>query len=379
VAYKEFMIILLGFIITPKLKIKKRYILIYVFILIIGFRLVTDTIPFSIRIIGVRTYLLLFAGLFLGEYLGRTSKLDWGESKVFLYICITYSVGCLLQHFVFPLSIFREVFPILEMKREILDQNTLNEYYNTGLPVNFMGERTVRLLGPFNEPLYAAYYALFFFNIYFFRFYRKQDKKSAALSILLIVLIFLTQTRAVILSALLLVAFLYRSRINLKTLLVFIVSGIGVVVLFKDWILELFGSMFSFSGRSIGHVLAYIEGIGLIINNPFGYGLGFASSLSGYMDGANKVNPLENAILNMALELGIIPALILCIYLIKLLLFNNRYEGSDHLPYSFLIVQMLFMGLLAPHIFTSRILIPYAIFIGFGTGRVLLFKQKNEN
>jgi|GEM_PF-2637309 len=368
---KEIMIFLLGliFIIHNKGKIPKGLVAIYLIILYVFVLFLLHDLPFDVKLAGLRQYLILFISLVAGYFIGLEHWRKICQSKAFVLVAALFVVFCFLQYFILPLSIFKDLFPILDMKREALNLETSNEHYDTGLPVNYMGEAGERMLGPFNEPLYTAYFALPFFNYNLWAYLETKKNDKLLIALLFFLIIMLSQTRAVILMAIFYFLFCFKSMFNIK-LLLYAIVGVVLVLLFKhEWIMSLVESLLTTEGRSADHFLAYVIGIQLILSNLWGTGLGSGSAITTFLSGNNAVSlSVENAFINMSLDLGVIITLSFLITLIF-----GFYSGEKNRnkiihktpsPYNILILQFVLMGFLAPHIFTIRVIIPYMFIIG---------------
>jgi hypothetical protein len=337
---------------------------VYVFFLFI-----TGRLPFDIKIAGLRQYVVLFVSLIVGYFVTLQNWRNIIQSKSFAIVIGSFVAFCFLQHFLLPLSIFKDYFPILEMKRTALHIESSNEYFDTGLPINYMGEASARMLGPFNEPLYTAYFALPFFNYNLWAYLEKRKSNRLVLAIVFFLIIMLSQTRAVILVAVLYLIVCLRNKFNFRIVL-YCLLGVALVLIFKrDWINKLILSLLTTEGRSAGHFLAYAIGVKLILENFWGTGLGSGSAISTFLGGNNIVSlSVENAFINTALDLGLIIAMI---FLLTLLINYFRGEKRRKMfklrtpsPYNILVLQFVCMGFLAPHILTIRVIIPYMFIIG---------------
>lgn len=368
---KEILICFLGFclIIYNKGKMPRKLTLFYVIIIYVFFLFTTGAGPFDMKIAGLRQYLLLFISVLAGYFVTLETWKNIILSKSFAIVLGCFVVFCFLQFFVLPLSIFKDYFPILEMKRVALHLESSNEYFDTGLPVNYMGEAGPRMLGPFNEPLYTAYFALPFFNYNLWMYLEKKEKNRLLLTVLFFLVIMLSQTRAVILMALLYLILCLRNKFNFRIVL-YVLFGAGLVLFFKrDWIDSLVLSLLTSEGRSADHFLAYAVGIKLILENFWGTGLGSGSAISTFLGGNNIVSlSVENAFINTALDLGVIITVVFLLTLLMSYFTGEKKRKSFNLktpsPYNIIILQFVCMGFLAPHILTIRVIIPYMFIIG---------------
>lgn len=376
---KEVIVFSLGllFILKPRISVLRLVLLIFVcysFIFIF-----VSKIPFYYSLVGFRTYLLLLFAFILGESVIYDPKfLDrfLDQIKIIFFLLAVFAF---LEYLILPNTIWIELFPIIRMKNEIANI-IVPEYFQTGMPVNAFGELTRRMLGPFNEPLYMAYFTVLLSNFFLAEtlFFKAANRNRLYLGSVIIIL---TQTRAIIIG--LLVSFfsvLFRTT-KIKTRYVFMLLGFVVlcgvsVFIFYDWFFAMLNSVFSTTGRNVDHLKAYLTGFHLLVTNPFGQGLGVSSNVVGF---SIRNVATENSFINIGIETGIL-GLILFILIFLILIktlhgylttdFNldNRTRseiivvGSAYL----LVIQFLIAGLVAPHILTARILIPFMIIEGLG-------------
>jgi hypothetical protein len=373
---KELIVLGLGSLLLLNVKASRAKFLLILFLIY-----ATLTIPFSSQplvttLIGLRTYLLLVFSFIIGEKLG-SETFEAGFYKHLNKIFLLILVFSFLEYFVLPMTIWKDVFPVMEMKREVGNLSTTNEYKRSGFPVNAFGELTRRMLGPFDEPLYMAYFTVIILNFYIARifFHRKKPQVKAMLAG---ILIFLTQTRAIIVGLILSIAgLLFKStKLKVKYLLggfAGVLMLVVVAMIYYKWVSTLLASLFDPNGRNVGHIKAYVHGLQMLLQHPFGQGVGSASSA---VAANESTNATENAFINLGLELGLLGMLFVFIFFVWLAIrfrdylirFENvRKEGLYHIVATgyLLILQFTFAGLTAPHILTARIIIPFMIVMGW--------------
>ena len=372
---KEMLVLPLGFYIAVNTRLRPGRRLVLLLLLYASALMLLSPIPITERLIGYRTYLLIFFSFVLGESIGQgriPQKRFFQHIKIVLGLVITFG---LLEHLVLPTTIWTNLFPIFDMKRDVLAL-TGGELGSTGLPLNAYSELGKRMLGPFDEPLYMAYFTVLLLNFLFARYLCRKAVNPFQAGLGLIV-IFLTQTRAIILGLLLSVlAVLMRKRYWTHIVLVSLLISY-VVVSFYDWFSVMVASTIDFSrGSTPGHILAYTQGILTVLQNPFGVGIGAATtSVALTQISSTAVFHTENAYVNTAIEIGL-PGLII-LFAIFLYLFRKyrtylRVTNPRRPRYVvvtatyLLLIQFAFAGFVAPHILTARILIPFMIILGWG-------------
>lgn len=246
----------------------------------------------------------------------------------------------------------------------------------TGMPANAYSELGKRMLGPFDEPLYMAYFTVILLNFIIAQYLFKRIR-SRVEGIFGIIVIFLTQTRAIILGLIfslftILLKRGYRKYIALSFMFIII-----VVFSFYSWFNVMVASTLDFErGSTPGHVLAYTVGILTILENPFGIGLGMASTAVVFSRIADITHlSTENAFINTAIEIGLPGLFILFVIFLHLFIKYRAYlkTTSPKRPRYFivassylLLIQFVMAGFLAPGILTARILIPFMIILGWG-------------
>lgn len=391
---KEIIVVILGALFLFKNRISKVRLFLMLFL---GYSLISiffSQLPIFSTLLGLRTYLLLLFSFVLGEQLSSTNNF---VNRFFRHISIVFLllfVFSFLEYFVLPMTIWKDFFPIMEMKRQVANLSTSNEYYNFGYPVNAFGELTRRMLGPFDEPLYMAYFTILLVNFFLVRVIFNAGKAKSR-TILGSIMILLTQTRAIILGYILSIAlFLTKgARIKVKYLVVsgaFILLLIPFAIFYSEWIITFINSIFDSSGRNRGHIEAYYTGLKFLFSHPFGSGVGSASTLVGFSDSNNAT---ENAFINIGLEVGFVGMLAFLFFFIFLIFVFRKFivrEGKHSTKPDYQIVsagyllaiQFTFSGLVAPHILTARILIPFMIIIGWAysiTNRKLEHENSDNN
>lgn len=374
--FKEIIVIALGVLVLLSKTVSRGRLMVLMF-----FLFAIATTPFhdgslTTFIIGLRTYLIFLFAFMIGE---RLSTFNF-EQKLYIhlsYVFLLVAGFSFLEYFVLPLTIWKTVFPVMEMKREVGNLSTANEYYDWGIPVNAFGELTRRMLGPFDEPLYMAYFMVIILNFYTAQlmFQKNKPKLKAAVCG---VLILLTQTRAILIGIIGSFVMLILKRGKVKAVYVkgaFIAFSFVLVigVVYHEWVATLIGSLFDPNGRNRGHIDAYIGGLSMLLQSPLGQGIGMASSAVA-LNGSTFAT--ENAFINLGIELGIVGSLFVFSFLVWLtfrfrnFLLNNEAISATG-PYvvvaaGFLLTtQFIFAGLVAPHILTARILIPFMIIMGW--------------
>jgi hypothetical protein len=384
---KEIMVVLMALLLIAKGKVAVQQLSVLLLLVFCLPYLLITNMPFEQSIGGLRTYVLFTFAFFVGFELARTpDAFRYFVNKItpLFWLIILFSF---LEYFLLPASIWKEIFPIMEMKRVVGGIIVTNEYYQTGMPVNAFGELVRRLLGPFNEPLYTAYFMIILVNFLLAGLLSKLHVRKFAL-VSGVVSIFLTQTRAIVIGLLLsALAFVFKTRrLNMKLVyagFLFVAMAVISVFAFWDFYSAFVESIFSKAGRNVGHIDAYVEGTKLMLAHPLGLGLGASSTL---FSGISSNASTENAFINIALEIGIIGVLLygglLFFSVIKfhqyLVRYNNHSGKEDYavVTVSYLLtVQFIFAGLVAPHILTARIVIPFMLVVGWGYGVVRKNRQ----
>ncbi len=374
---KEIIVISLGGLFLFQRKISPVRLFLTLYILYVSIYACFSELSLYSTLVGFRTYLLLFFSFIIGENLIKNLNFDkifLKHLKVIFFLLATFA---LLEFFVLPLSIWKNVFPVMQMKREVASLTTSNEWYNSGVPVNAFGELTRRMLGPFDEPLYMAYFTILITNFFLAQSFFNIDKPKFK-TMLGSLLIILTQTRAIILGCILSIGalILKENKIKLK----YVLTGIGfsfaliiISLIYSEWVLTLLSSLTDVGGRNIGHINAYVKGIELLIKHPFGLGVGNASSTVSYSESNNAT---ENAFVNIGLEIGWLGLFSVFLFFVYLIFkFRNYLNVSEKISRAshyqivvsgyLLALQFTFAGFVAPHILTARILIPFMIIIGW--------------
>ncbi len=292
---KEVMVITLGgiFLFSHRATLLRVYLIAFTFYASIF--VFVSGLPIYSVLLGFRTYLLFLFAFIVGEKMSSVSSFALLFLKHVKYMFIFLAVFSILEYFILPNSIWSSIFPVLQMKREVVGLD-LPGYYDTGLPENAFGELTRRMLGPFNEPLYMAYFTIILLNFLIAKvLYEK--KKPTILVGTGMVLVMLAQTRAVIGGIVLsILGLLFKGqKIKGKHILMgigaLLVVSIGIAV-FWDWISVLLESFFSSGGRNVNHIAAYADGLRQLFNHPFGQGIGVSSNLVGF---TSKNISTENA------------------------------------------------------------------------------------
>lgn len=379
---KEFVVIILGTFFFIQTKFSKARLALAALLIYVFFSVLISPVPIVSKLVGLRTYLLLFFSFILGERLASISTTEayltfYKHLKYVFFLVVAFSF---LEYFILPMSIWKSPFPVMEMKREVANLSTSNEFRDWGIPVNAFGELTRRMLGPFDEPLYTAYFTVIIANFFIAQFFftRKRPFKKSLLATLVILL---TQTRAIILGLILSIgALIFKSnRIKLAhvyVMLGILIFGIGFAFFYHEWVSALVSSIFDRQGRNIGHINAYLTGVQLLAQHPFGQGVGVASSA---VVASETTRATENAFINTGLEIGFFGIIWMISFLLFLFIRFKRYlkvqsENSTEPSYQtvaagyMLVAQFTFAGLVAPHILTARILIPFMIVAGLCYG-----------
>lgn len=346
----------------------------FVLLLYASIFILVSPLPFLDALVGYRTYLILFFGFVIGENIGTQAC-----HQTFIFTHINYALIFILffgvlEYYILPEEIWLSPFPIIEMKKSILGLTGIVEFYDTGMSANALGEVGKRVLGPFNEPLYMAYYTVILLNFIICN-YIYQKSRNAILILFGTVIIFLTQTRAIILGLILSYFYLLFQKQYIKYILYAFVLFFVVVIIFFDWFQTMALSVVTFDGRTYGHVMAYVEGLITVTKHPFGAGVGTANTVLSYGENFQlEIFHTENAFINTAIELGILGFLLLLFtffylfrkfhkYMRTVKTFSDNYfiVASGYV----LMFQFIFAGFLAPHILTGRILIPFMIVTGW--------------
>lgn len=388
IVLKEIIVLSLGAILFLRLRISPIRLFLIIFLLYTLITIPFSTISLYNTVLGLRTYLLLVFSFMIGEQVSKYPNFFNRFEKHLTIIFTSTFIFSFLEFFVLPMSIWKYPFPIMEMKRVVANLNTTNEYYDYGYPVNAFGELTRRMLGPFDEPLYMAYFTVIILNFYIVNLIINSGK-SKQKAIIGAILVILTQTRAVILGFIFsFIAFLTQGlRVKKNHIIiaaVIFVLLIPFIVYYSSWILMFINSIFDGQGRNRGHLDAYLTGFSLLIRHPFGLGVGSASSLVGFSDSNNAT---ENAFINVGLEIGffgMISLIALFTFLIMkfrkfTLIMRESREHQVNLKIVsagyLLMIQFTFAALVAPHILTARILIPFMIVIGWAYGSTTITQK----
>lgn len=374
---KEVLIILLALLIVNRGRMKATQ-LIACFMLLFCFPYIfLSEMSIWESLGGLRTYLLFTFSFLVGFELASDAQAFPFFVRAITPLFWFIVVFSFLEYFLLPASIWKTVFPIMEMKRVVGGIAVTNEYYQTGMPVNAFGELLRRLLGPFDEPLYTAYFMMILVNVLFAGSILKIGVGNFHVFLGLIAVV-MTQTRAIVIGALLSAfAFAFkRKKLSIKVIYVGLAFSLALAVstvVFWDFYVAFVSSVFSKTGRNVGHLLAYIEGVKILLSHPFGLGLGTSSTLySGVASNAST----ENAFINIAIETGIIGLILFGGLLVvatarfHMYLSRNRqaFKTSAYAVVTMaylLSIQFIFAGLVAPHILTARIVIPFMIIVGW--------------
>ena len=371
---KETIVILTGLCFILRVRVSIGRLIITLFLLYSAIFIFVSDLPIYYTLLGYRAYVLIFFAFLIGEQLGRYPDFTFRflkHAKIIFWITLIFSVA---EVFVLPTSIWTNVFPVIEMKRQVLEL-TIDEYYQTGLQVNAIGELTRRMIGPFNDPLTLSYFVALIVNFFIAQslFSRGQSKFNAIWGSALIVL---TQTRAIILGLVLSFVGIIFKNSKLKQQHIVII-GFSIVmvaisaVVFWDWVEVFLNTIFSKGGRNIGHLEAYSDGIKAIKNTPFGNGVGTSSVIVNF---SSATTGTENAYINLAIEIGVAGFLLFFGTLVYFLLTLKNYlalsnsKATDYIVVAagyLLLIQYIFAGFVAPHILTARILIPFMIVVGW--------------
>jgi hypothetical protein len=384
---KEIIIVLWGLVFLFRRQVSPFRVSVLLFTLYSSVFVAVSELPLYYTLIGFRTYVLILFAFIVGEHLGSTPEFI---DKFFRHVKIIFSgllIFSILEYFILPTSIWKNLFPVLAMKENVLGL-TLPEYYQTGLPNNIMGEVTRRMIGPFNEPLNMGYFTLILLNFFVARMFFTKLRSKTYITLGSIVL-FLTQTRAVIIGYIIsLFAVIFKNnKFKLRYLVwipTTIVIGLFIVLQFQSWFLAFWNSIFTTGGRNVGHLAAYLDGLSRLIQQPFGHGIGVSSNSVGF---ATTNVSTENSFINIGIETGVIGLIWFLRTLIWLLIYFRSYlnresqeaHGFRIVSISYLLlIQFIFAGFVAPHIMTARILIPFMVIIGWGSSIAVKSKPKTE-
>jgi hypothetical protein len=371
---KEIIIILVGLPFIFRTKVSPGRLLIIVFFLYTSVFLLVSDLTIYYSLLGYRTYVLIFFSFIIGETVGRERSFEARFMKHAGIIFSAVAVFSFLEYFILPKSIWKTIFPVLQMKEQALGL-IVEQYFDTGSPVNAFGELVNRMVGPFNDPLTLSYFIIIIVNFFIAQLIYKKHESSWR-TILGVTLIFLTQTRAMILGLVLSIAGILLKDLKLKKKHLTLMLGSMVLVLFGviifwNFFAAFFNSIFTSGGRNIGHLDAYSQGIKTILKNPFGYGMGSSSVTVNFVAGSSGT---ENTFINLAIECGIVGLLLFWGILFYLFLTFKKYLSKKSVltPGYFvvaagflLLIQYSFAGFVAPHIFIARIVIPFMIVIGW--------------
>lgn len=388
---KEIIVVLIGGYLCMQIKVSRARLLLTLFILYVVLTLIFSPLPPLTSLIGFRTYLLIFLSFIIGEKLAHKESFEVAFFKHIKWVFFLVLIFSLLEYFILPMSIWKDTFPVMTMKREVGNLSTSNEHGNLGVPVNAFGELTRRMLGPFDEPLYMAYFTIIITNFFIVMLF--YDKRKPKIKLVLgIILVVLTQTRAIIVGSILsVVALIIKNRrVKLKYIVMafsFAFIGFIVSLFYREWVNALVLSIFEKGGRNISHIHAYVNGFKLLLKHPFGLGVGSASSAV-FSSGTTQAT--ENAFINIGLEIGILGIAWMFGFFIFLLIRFRKYllvQENISATFSYkmvasaylLIVQFTFAGLVAPHILTARIVIPFMIIMGWAYSITSRLTLKNIN
>jgi hypothetical protein len=374
---KEVIVVSVGVCLLTKIKVSKARLHLSFLMLYILLSFAWSTVPLFPTLVGFRTYLLLYLSFVIGEQLVNKEyfgRVFYKHIKIVFFLVLIFS---LLEHFVLPLSIWKDTFPVMEMKREVANLDTSNEYYSLGIPVNAFGELTMRMLGPFDEPLYMAYFTIIIVNFFIVGVFY-DNRKPKIKTFLGVMLIVLTQTRAILIGLILSAMGLIvkNSRIKMRYVLGAFAALIIILIVslfYQEWVQTLVLSIFEKGGRNIGHIEAYVRGLQMLFKHPFGIGIGSASSA---VTSSLTTHATENAFINVGLEIGFIGVIWIFGFFVFLILRFRKYlsireYASQQHAYQtvaaayLLIIQFTFAGLVAPHVLTARILIPFMVVMGW--------------
>lgn len=376
---KEILVVSMGsavFIMSRKISKVRLYLLLLI-CYSLPFLFIGD-LTIYLALVGFRMYVLLFFCFVIGERLSSDSRFQAQFMKHLNVLLVFIVLFAFAEYFILPANIWKTYFPILEMKRNVLGL-VLEEYFNTGLPVNAFGEIAMRMVGPFNDPLTLAYFSMLALNFFVVSALSKSGRRRWFISTIGVIMLLMTQTRAVILGFVIsVVLFLTKDykikKLHLQLAMMLVAILPVFVFVFWDWVAAFTGSIFSSGGRNVGHLAAYTDGIKSILSQPWGHGIGSSSVVAGF---AAKNLSTENAFLNIGIEIGLLGlAIFLAAFLMLWSRFANFIKVSDPLSPRYIVVasaymlliQYMFAGLVAPHILIAKIMIPFFIILGWAYG-----------
>lgn len=338
-AWKEIFLILsllqLFFSRNINLNIIDKFMIINVILCTIYLILPNDILNSSSDIItkiaGFRFSILPIALYFFGRYI-YIKEVDF--KKLFKFYLITsfiiMSFG-IFETVLIPRDIYtnllinfgKENLTMIKVGEDNVDSFLANlEKTNELYTREILGQSIPRLISTLMKPLAPAYYSLlisiFIVTIYSFRYYPFGQAHNKILIGTIIFGLFLTQTRAVLLAlifAVLLINTLYGKAKALPLLLTFLFIPILV---FNDIIFEFLQLSFSLSDASSrGHLFAMQYGLDVVLNNPWGVGLGQGGPMGAAF--GQQAAGWESLFLMIAGERGILSAFVFIVTIIVLI------------------------------------------------------------
>jgi hypothetical protein len=379
--FKELLIFAGALLVYQRVGNRLEIKLALIFFLLTILYIFVSPLPLGMALQDFRPYALILCAFVIGDFFGKADIEFRTIVKWLIYFTVFIIVFAFIEHYIFPETMFRKYFPVVKIATEIKGFSD-EAFYINGLPGNFINSGAgQRMVGPFGDPLYMGYFLIFCMDVIFSWWFYRQRQFNVILCILLISLlcIFLGQVRALWIG---LVASLFITFFNLKYFKYLIAGAfvLGIFVAIKsELIIITVRSMFDWSdGSAHGHILAYVDAIPRIIRYPFGHGVGTAGyfAVRSQSRAALDIVGVENAYLNLALELGIIPAV--CIFLVSLyIIVKSRGILLGKLAAAtinqrivlfagmLLNIQFLIAGFVSPHILTVRIIIPFWFLNGY--------------
>lgn len=390
--FKEFIVFCLAIVTYPFIGGRSEIKLALLFFLITIFYVLISPLPLGMALQDFRPYCLIVASFITGNYLGKHNRVLDGIIKSLIYLTIFIMMFGFVEHYLFPKKMFKEFFPLVQIATKVKDFSDI-EFYRDGLPGNFINsDAGKRMVGPFGDPLYMGYFLIFCLDIIFAYWFFVKRRLNGTLVILLIGLycVFLGQVRAIWIGSAVSIGVLFFNKKYLKYLIPVFFLVVFFVILKRDLIITTVQSMYSGGGSSRNHILAYYKGIPKIMSHPFGTGVGTHGSFATRSTTGEfyDAEGFENAYINLALEIGILPTIfivLVSVYLIKhsrmLILKVKSISITEQiiLLSGFLLnVQFVIAGLLSPHIMTARIVIPFWFLNGACIAVIRKFKRSGQ-
>lgn len=372
---KELIVFFLAAVVYPKIGSRNEIKIAFLFLTITFLYVLISPLPFSAALQDYRPYVLVATSFMIGNYIGKNIESFKHIINSVFILSLFIVIFSFIEHYLFPETMFRVYFPVVKIATEIKGFSD-KEFYIDGLPGNFINsDAGQRMVGPFGDPLYMGYFFIFCLNIIFSYWFLTKRKFNYTLVLILIGIfcIFLSQVRAIWVGLAISLFIVFFTRKNIKYLFVAFILGAVFVMINTDLILPIVRSIFTWdTGSSVNHVLAYVNGIPRILSAPLGSGIGTAGSFAVRLLGDNSsVVGVENAYINLALEIGVIPMICIVLVILYIIRGSRKLLLSSRLNLLTLMerivlmsglllnVQFFIAGLFSPHILTARIVIPF--------------------